>query len=82
LLAEAKRRRAETLGGSISKILWILLEKGSDIVQQTPFFKLKIFFHSGDRHQKEGHQKEMVLNPDKFCSIRRKFKNGKNLLKI
>ncbi len=29
-------RRAETLGGSIGKILWILLKKGSDIVQQAP----------------------------------------------
>jgi len=29
-------RRAETLGGSISKILWILFKMGSDFVQQTP----------------------------------------------
>jgi hypothetical protein len=36
LLAEAKRRRAETLGGSIGKILWILLKESSNIVQQTP----------------------------------------------
>jgi len=27
---------AETLGGSIGKILWILLKESSDIVQQTP----------------------------------------------
>lgn len=41
-------RRAETLGGSIGKILWILLKKSSDFVQQTPPYliknkKLKIF---------------------------------------
>jgi hypothetical protein len=33
-------RRAETLGGSIGKILWILLKESSDIVQQTPPFRI------------------------------------------
>ena len=36
-------RWAETLGGSIGKILWILLKESSDFVQQTP--PLTIYKH-------------------------------------